>query len=373
MTYGTQILIKPLKITLFPKEKELVGVADVILRKSLKTKKALIYKTVDNVFNTAGELYRLVINDKHIIGYTLLIRHNNVWNIPILSSTNLNYKVGKILSAIAVNRFLQSGSDFLTLTAGWNSLLHHRNMGFQILPQHDVNGKKADEIIASGDMEQIKQLDSITMCLQPQSVAKILKRQPLIKFDKLFKNKGEVGRVANYVVYKKTHKTRFEEYQLIKENKPVGSIYLNYYDSRDGVYKNCYGEIPDWSPLYHYGNETKVNKIFAEYWTVNAENAEEEELILNMLVQIALEVGKSKNCEQLQIEADWSERLPMYKIGFRTQDVVFKKSVEEINEIINKEAKNPQTANLNKIGSINMVLTRENAIKYGWKSVNILK
>ena len=64
MTYGAQILIKPLKIKSIPKKRELVGVVDVVLRKNLKPQKALIYKSCDNVFDTDGELYRLVINKK---------------------------------------------------------------------------------------------------------------------------------------------------------------------------------------------------------------------------------------------------------------------------------------------------------------------
>ena len=373
MTYGAQILIKPLKIKSLPKKREIVGVTDVILRKTLKAQKAVIYKTADNVFDTDGELYRLVINKKKVIGYTLLTFHNNQLHLPLLGSLDLNYKIGKILSGIAIDRFLKSDFEALYLTSSWNSLLHHKNTGFQILPQKNVDGKKIDRIIASGNIKKISKIGCITMYLPQRSITKFLNRPPLLKTNKLFKNNGEVGRFEDYVIYKKTHKIKFEEYLITKKDKTIGTIYLNYYNTQKGLYKNYFGEIPDWSPLYNYGNKKGINKVFAEFWSVNAQDEKEEEHISNMLVQIALEAGKYKNCAKLQIEADWDEHLSVYKMGFRTQNIVFEKSCDEIKNIIDEEEKNPKTSNLNKIGSIDMVLTKENAIKYGWNAINIIK
>lgn len=373
MTYGAQILIKPLKIKSLPKKREIVGVTDVILRKTLKPQKAIIYKTIDNVFNTDGELYRLVINKKKVIGYTLITFENNELHLPLLGSLDLNYKTGKILSGIAIDRFLKSDFNTLHLTSSWNSLLHHKNTGFQILPQKDVDGKKIDRTIASGNMKKISKIGCVTMYLPQRSVTKFLNRQPLLKTNKLFKNIGEVGRFEDYIIYKKTHRIKFEEYMLMKKDKIIGTIYLNYYNTEKGIYKNYFGEIPEWSPLYHYGNKKGINKVFAEFWSVNAKDKKDEENILNMLVQIALEAGKYKNCANLQIEADWDEHLSAYKMGFRTQNITFKKTYDEIKSIISEEEQNPRTANLNKIGSINMVLTRDDAIKYGWNAISILK
>ena len=373
MTYGAQILIKPLKIKSIPKKRELVGVVDVVLRKNLKPQKALIYKSCDNVFDTDGELYRLVINKKKVIGYTLITIHNKEMHLPLLGSLDLHYKTGKILSGIAIERFLKSDCDALHLTSSWNSLLHHKNTGFQILPQKNVEGKKIDKIIASGKIRNIEKIGCITMYLPQKTIAKFLSNEPILKTNKLFKLNGEVGRVKDYIIYKKTHKIKFEEYIIMRNNQIIGNIYLNYYKNEKGVYKNYFGEIPQWSPLYLYGDEKGVNKVFAEFWSVDAKSAEEEEEILGMLIQIALESGKYKNCAKLQLEADWDEHTFVYKQGFRTKNIEYQKTCDEIIEIIKGEEKNPKTSNLNKIGSIDMVLTKEDAIKYGWNAINILK
>lgn len=371
MTYGAQILIKPLKIKSIPAKRELVGVTDVILRKNSKLQKAFIYKSVDNAFDTQGELYRVVIGKRKVIGYTLLTFENNEMHLPLLGSLDLNYKVGKILSGIAIKRFLESDYKQLHLTSSWNSLLHHKATGFKILPQKEINGKKIDKIIASKNMEQISKIGCIVMYLPDEKISEYLKNPPILNVNKLFKLKGEVGSFENFVVYKKTHSKKYEEYQILKDKKVIGKIYLNYYINQRGYYCNYYGEIPEWSPFYKYGKEEGINKIFAEYWSIDGMNQYDNVKLIHSLVQIALEAGKYRNCAKLQIEADWDEHIDVYNCGFRTQDIKLVKDYAQIKSIIAEEEKNPKTSNLNKIGSIDMVLSREDAIKYGWNTHNI--
>ena len=84
-----------------------------------------------------------------------------------------------------------------------------------------------------------------------------------------------------------------------------------------------------------------------------------EKNIIKALFQIALEAGKLYDCPRLQIEADWEEHLLMYRYGFRTQFYDNPKTAEEICKIIENEEKNALSINLNKLGSVDMFLNKE--------------
>ena len=69
------------------------------------------------------------------------------------------------MSGIAVERMLEQNCDALCLTASWNSLLHHRAMGFIPLDQKVIDGQKYEKVIESGNLAAISELGSVDMVL----------------------------------------------------------------------------------------------------------------------------------------------------------------------------------------------------------------
>jgi len=82
--------------------------------------------------------------------------------------------------------------------------------------------------------------------------------------------------------------------------------------------------------------------------------------MLYVLLQIALEVGKIKNCPRLQIYANKENALSLYKYGFMTQDITSVKSSEQL-EILLNEAEKETAANINSFGMIEMELDKKTA------------
>lgn len=400
MTQSKQILIKPLNINFLEKGSYIVGFVEVVSRLHKTRHKAAVYHCPAAAWGKNVELYKIVLRKRRVIGYCLLCRHGDELHIPLLGSLDLRYHVGKILSGIAVERMFEQDCVALRLTASWNSLLHHYNMGFEPLDQKKIKGQNYDKIIASRDLEKISQLGSIVMYLPKQTLKQKIStvRQPLLNDGKNPNDAGFVEILNNktqkpdaFKITKSVNARGVETYTLVRRDRTrlkAGSIVLNYFrrqkDENGHIrYVNFFGEYPEQSVFYRYGSaEYAVNKTFAEYWSIPNNREYLYQTVLETLFQIALEVGKRQNCPRLQIEADWDEHLPVYEYGFRTQDFTTPKTAAEISRLLEREnflnrktsriLSHRTSLNLNKLGSVDMIMTRDRALQKGWQSCKIL-
>lgn len=403
MAQGNQILIKPLNIDVLEKGSYIVGFVEVVSRMRKVRHKAAVYRCPDSSFGAENELYKLVLRKRRVIGYCMVTRHGREMHLPLLGSLDPRYRVGKILSGIAVERMFEQNCDALCLTASWNSLLHHRAMGFIPLDQKKIDGAEYDKIIAARSLPEISALGSITMYLPVEALERKLAdiKTPLLDVNKMFHSDIEVGaaslpnrkkgRSDNFKILKSTNACGVETYTLVRSSRrrlKIGTITLNYFCARKDEngrtrYSNFFGEYPRWSVFYRYGpSEFGVNKTFAEFWSILNTREYDYETVLHTLFQIAIEAGQYHDCPRLQIEADWDEHLPVFDYGFRTQDFAAPKTADEINEILDKEnflnkensriLRRRGPSNLNKLGSVDMILTRERALEKGWQEFNAL-
>lgn len=403
MAQGNQILIKPLNIDILEKGSYIVGFVEVVSRMRKVRHKAAVYRCPGNLFGEGNELYKIVLRKRRVIGYCMVSRHGKEMHLPLLGSLDPRYRVGKILSGIAVERMLEQNCDALCLTASWNSLLHHRAMGFIPLDQKKINGAEYDRIIASRKLDDISALGCIAMYLPTEELERKMAeiRTPLLDVNKMFHSDIDVGAAQlynrkkkhndNFKIIKSTNACGVETYTLVRSGRrrlKIGTIILNYFrmqkdENGRSRYSNFFGEYPRWSVFYRYGpDEYGVNKTFAEFSSILNTREYDYDAVLRTLFQIALEAGQYHDCPRLQIEADWDEHLSFYAYGFRTQDFDQPKTAAEINDILDKEnflnrensriLRRRGPSNLNKLGSVDMILTRERALEKGWQEFNAL-
>ena len=403
MAQGNQILIKPLNIDILEKGSYIVGFVEVISRMHKVRHKAAVYRCPDNSFGEENELYKIVLRKRRVIGYCMVTRHGKEMHLPLLGSLDPRYRVGKILSGIAVERMLEQNCDALCLTASRNSLLHHRAMGFIPLDQKVIDGPKYDKVIESGNLAAISELGCIAMYLPAEVLEQKLAaaHTPLLDVNKMIYAEAEVGRTRlynqkkkrddNFKIIKSTNVCGVETYTLVQSGRKrlkIGTIILNYFRQKEDEqgrkhYQNFFGEYPRWSVFYRYGpKEYGVNKTFAEFSSILNTREYDYNTVLYALFQIALEAGQYHDCPRLQLEADWDEHVPFFAYGFRTQDFDAPKSGEEIAAILEKEnfltkensriLRHRTAGNLNKLGSVDMVLTKERALEKGWAEFNAL-
>ena len=262
MAQGNQILIKPLNIDILEKGSYIVGLVDVVSRMHKVRHKAAVYRCPNNLFDDDSELYKIVLRKRRVIGYCMVSSHGKEMHLPLLGSLDPRYRVGKILSGIAIERMLEQNCDTLCLTASWNSLLHHRAMGFIPLNQKKINGAEYDQIIASGKLDDISALGCIVMYLPTEELerkrAEI--RTPLLDVNKMIHDNIDVGTVQlynrkkkhddNFKIIKSTNARGVETYTLIRNNRrrlKIGTIVLNYFrmhkDENDrSHYSSFFGE-----------------------------------------------------------------------------------------------------------------------------------
>lgn len=350
MTHGSQILLKPINISPLSKKNQ------AIWEKQNLTNKISIYQSDDNVFHTQGQLYRFVTGQRTIVGYMLLNTKEDAIYILELVSLNQNKDIENMMIETAIEIFAKSNSKVMRLSANQNIVLQYKNLGFKISGQKEINTTKIDEQIKNKTLE----LDNILMYLPTETIAKKIKEQNIIDADKLNNNQFIIGNLGEFEIYRKVLKSYLEEYGISIQNKVFGKIYLNFYKNSNAKYKNHFGIVPTWSDLYKYNQETCVDKIFAEFYSIKHTKRYDHIGMLYVLLQIALEVGKIKNCPRLQIYANKENALSLYKYGFMTQDITSVKSSEQL-EILLNEAEKETAANINSFGMIEMELDKKTA------------
>lgn len=381
-----QILIKPIDIDNLQIKKCLAGKTAVYSRDRRFKITAKIYLCPDSRFNdemeAECELYKIVIRKRHVIAYCLLYKEDGCLKVPLLGSTDPHYRVGHILSQILIDRMVDMDCSRIELTASWNSILHHYKTGYRPCDQKPINAASCDYVLAQNNMREILKLGCLPMYL-PESELKDKYESfttPILSREKIADGHCRVGKVNLY-----NHHTRRQESMFVCRNdcdieaeiyticRPgskgrkkavLGEIVLNYFYWKDGKFISNFGSYPEWSVFSWYGKERFTDKTFAEYWSVSNSDCYDDNDIVRALFQIALEAGRHYDCPRLQIEADWDEHLSMYDYGFRTQPFNSPKKAEEICRIIEEEALQKNSINLNKLGSIEMYMERSTAEKY---------
>ena len=384
--------IKPLDIEKLDKRRRLAGRTTVYSRMKLYKYKARIYRCPPLADNDA-ELYKVVIRRRHVIGYCMVfVDEDNYLDIPLLATLDRHYRLGKILSQIAIDRMFDLNCKGIKLIASWNSLLHHYRTGFIPCPQKKIDGRLCDEILAKGDLKQCQKLGCIVMYLPQEVIRNRQEESKLLDDSRLDTVKGSVGRVKIwnkrrhcqdlFNIVKIVHASGIEDIVLMFKRRRIALITLNYFyreTNQNGktVYRNCLEEYPSWSVFSCYGDDTsRPNKTFAEYWDIRETDVYDADEILKILFKCALEAGAYHGCPLLQIEADWDEHAAVYRYGFRTQNCMTERSSTEIAALIEKEAaklkRNKGSLNFNKLGSVEMIMDKERAVELGYEKIRVL-
>lgn len=381
-----QILIKPIDIDNLQIKKCLAGKIAVYSRDRRFKTTAKIYLCPDSRFNdemeTECELYKIVIRKRHVIGFCLLYKEDDYIKVPLMGSTDPHYRVGHILSQIMIDRMFDMNCSGIELIASWNSILHHYRNGYRPYDQKQINAASCDYALAQNNMKEVLKLGCLPMYLPEHELTEKYASfsTPILNYEKIADGSCRVGKVNLYNHHTRRQETMFvfrndcdieaETYTICRpackgcKKVILGEIVLNYFYWKDGKFISNFGSYPEWSVFSWYGKERFIDKTFAEYWSVTNSDCYDDNDIVQRLFQIALEAGRFYDCPRLQIEADWDEHLSMYDYGFRTQPFNSPKNANEICNIIEEEAQQKASVNLNKLGSIEMYLNKENAERH---------
>ncbi len=377
-----QILIKPIDIENLCIKKHLAGKTKICSKDGRFKTIARIYlcpnSRFDDEMETKCELYKVVIRKKHVVGYCLLYKEGSCLNVPLLGSIDSHYHIGHILSQILIDRMFDLNCDRIELIASWNSILHHYHNGYFPCDQLKVNAAKCDYSLAQNNMREILKLGCLPMYLPTNILEEKYNSfsEKILDLSKIAAGESRVGKTTLFnhhsrttesvTVYRNDCDTEAEIYTLCRpaargrKKLVLGNIVLNYFYWKDGKFISNFGTYPEWSVFSRYGKEHFLDKTFAEYWSICNNDCFDETEIVNILFQIALEAGRYYDCPRLQIEADWDEHSAMYEYGFRTQPFDCPKKADEICKIIETEAQQKSSINLNKLGSIEMFLDKKN-------------